>query len=367
MSESRTIYSLGIENIGKAYFLTYQEDSPPPDHFRIETLYSGISAGTERSFLQGTNPYLKARWDEQFGVFYEGEPTTHYPVPFLGYMEVGRVAESRTPQVQEGQVVAMTYGHKTGHTVDPRHEFFVPLPDDLDPMLGIYVAQMGPICANGVLHAAADLVGPDVRSLSDGIQGRHVLVMGAGVVGLLIGLFARLCGAAEVVVASSTQPRLAAATAMGLTTVNEKEIEAWRYCKERWHHGPHERGADVVFQTHPDPASLRTALRSLRPQGTVIDLAFYQGGAPELRLGEEFHHNGLSICCAQINRVPRGLASTWNRRRLSQETIALLRAYGPMIRESMVTHRIPFKQGLEFVSKLTEYQPEIIQAVLEVK
>jgi hypothetical protein len=52
---------------------------------------------------------------------------------------------------------------------------------------------------------------------------------------------------------------------------------------------------------------------------------------------------------------------------LSQETIALLRAYGAMIRESMVTHLIPFKQGLEFVSKLTEYQPEIIQAVLEVE
>ena len=26
-----------------------------------------------------------------------------------------------------------------------------------------------------------------------------------------------------------------------------------------------------------------------------------------LRLGEEFHHNGLSIRCAQIGRVPRGL------------------------------------------------------------
>ncbi len=56
------------------------------------------------------------------------------------------------------------------------------------------------------------------------------------------------------------------------------------------------------------PGSLHTALKALRPQGTAIDLAFYQGGADALRLGEEFHHNGLSIRCAQINRVPRGLA-----------------------------------------------------------
>ncbi len=366
MSQSRIIYSLGVEEVGKAYFLTYEEGPPPPDHFRVETVYTGISAGTERSFLQGTNPYLKARWDDQFGVFQAGEPTTHYPVPFLGYMEVGRVIESRSPQAQEGQLVAMTYGHKSGHTVNPMHEFFVPLPDDLDPILGIYVAQMGPICANGLLHAAANLVGPTVRHLGDGVRGQHVLVSGAGVIGLFIALFARFCGAAEVVIASSTQPRLEAAAAMGLTTVNEKEIEVWRYCKERWHHGPQERGADVVFQTRPNPASLSMALRCLRPQGSVIDLAFYQSGAPDLRLGEEFHHNGLNICCAQINRVPRGLAAVWNRRRLSQETIALLQAYGSTIRDNMITNIIPFKKGLEFVSNLADYQPEIIQAVLEV-
>jgi hypothetical protein len=35
-------------------------------------------------------------------------------------MEVGRVTQSRTPSLPEGAVVAMTYGHKTGHTADPR-------------------------------------------------------------------------------------------------------------------------------------------------------------------------------------------------------------------------------------------------------
>lgn len=39
----------------------------------------------------------------------------------------------------------MAYGHKTGHTADALHEFYVLLPADLDPILGIYIAQMGPI------------------------------------------------------------------------------------------------------------------------------------------------------------------------------------------------------------------------------
>ena len=74
------------------------------------------------------------------------------------------------------------------------------------------------------------------------------------------------------------------------------------------------------------------AHHELRPQGTVVDLAFYQGGADAVRLGEEFHHNGLGIRCAQIGRVPRGLATTWDRERLSAETIELLRADGDAIR-----------------------------------
>ena len=73
----------------------------------------------------------------------------------------------------------MAYGHKTGHTVDPSRDRFVPLPPELDPLLGVYVAHMGPICANGLLHAAADLYGPDVRGLGDGVRGRRVAVTGA--------------------------------------------------------------------------------------------------------------------------------------------------------------------------------------------
>ena len=366
MSEPRVVRSLGVECAGRMCFSSYEEGPLLAGHFRVDTLYTGLSAGTELTFFKGSNPYLNARWDEQLGLFRAGEPGMRFPINFLGYMEVGRVSESRTPAVAAGEVVAMAYGHKTGHTADAMHEFFVPLPAGLDPVLGIYVGQMGPICANGLLHAAADLVGQDVRDLGDGVRGRNVLVMGAGVVGLLTGLFARRHGAADVAVADPTPERLGAARALGLTTVDENEIDAWRFCKERWHHGPNDRGADVVFQCRGRAASLQTALRSLRPQGSVIDLAFYQGGAPELRLGEEFHHNGLTIRCAQIGRVPRGLAHTWSRMRLARETIELLQAYGPLVREHVVTDIVPFDDAPELIAALAARKRHVIQAVFQV-
>lgn len=89
MSEWRKIRSLGIEREGQAYYIEYDE-GPPGDHqFRVETLYTGLSAGTELTFFKGTNPYLHSRWDEGFGIFQDGHPSAHYPLPFLGYYGSG--------------------------------------------------------------------------------------------------------------------------------------------------------------------------------------------------------------------------------------------------------------------------------------
>ncbi len=366
MSNPRHIRSLGVEAKDRMYIWGYEEGPLPDGHFRIETLYTGLSAGTELTFFKGTNPYLYSRWDGEFGNFIAGEAGMHYPMPFLGYMEVGRVSESRTPAVQTGDVIAHTYGHKTGHTVHPAHEFFVRLPKDFDPILGIYVGQMGPICANGLLHAAADLYGPNVTELAQGVRGRCVLVAGAGVIGLLTALWAKHLGAAEVAIIDSTSERLDVARAFSIIALNEKEMDPARWCKENWFNSSNDRGADVVFQCRGQDAALQMALRCLRPQGAVIDLAFYQDGANAVRLGEEFHHNGLSIQCAQIGRVPRGLAATWNRRRLANETVEFLKVYGALIKEHLITDVIPFDEAPALFTELSERRRHVLQAVFKV-
>jgi threonine dehydrogenase-like Zn-dependent dehydrogenase len=336
----------------------------PPGAFRVTTLYSGVSAGTELSFVKGTNPFLAQRWDASLGLFRPGEPFVGYPVK-LGYMEVGRVTESRTPMIADGDTVAMAYGHRTGYCADPVKDRVIPMPADLDPLLGIFVAHMGPICANGLLHAAADVNCSGVRELGDGVRGRQVVVVGAGVVGLLTALLARRHGAASVVVLDPTPERRAVAEAVGLEAIDPSgPPDVAASLKTRWRHAPGDRGADVVFQCRGQAAALHLALRVARPQATVIDLAFYQGGGAELRLGAEFHHNGLGVRCAQIGRVPRGLAHTWDRERLSAETIDFLRADGKAISEHLVTAVVPFDEAPELLTGLAEGRRHELQAVL---
>jgi threonine dehydrogenase-like Zn-dependent dehydrogenase len=272
------------------------------------------------------------------------------------------VTDSRTPAVPEGALVAMTYGHTTVHHGDPVTEHIVPLPPGLDPVLGIYAAHLGPICVNGVLHAAADVGGTE---LADGVRGRLVVVTGGGLIGLLVGLLARVHGAAEVVVVDPTPERRAAAAALGLDAVDDTADVA-RDLKLRWRHGPGDHGADVVFQCRGQAAALATALRCLRPQGTVVDLAFYTSGADVVALGEEFHHNGLSLRCAQIGRVPRGLGHRWDRRRLSAETVALLTAHGAAVRAALLTDVVPFDEAPALFADLSARRRHVLSAAFAV-
>jgi threonine dehydrogenase-like Zn-dependent dehydrogenase len=174
--------------------------------------------------------------------------------------------------------------------------------------------------------------------------------------------FAQRAGA-EVIVADPSLYRRRRIEAMGFAAMDEEQ--AWQHAKTHWHSGA-DRGADFVFQTRAHAQSLHTALRALRPQGTVIDLAFYQGGSDALRLGEEFHHNGLAIKCAQINRVPRGLGHQWDRRRLALETVNLLQEVGDTVKREMITHIVPFDDAPAFLAELVDTRPEFLHIVFKV-
>jgi threonine dehydrogenase-like Zn-dependent dehydrogenase len=346
----------------------------------LRTLYSGVSTGTELTFLSGTNPALHSGLDPELGLFRSGRPAAGYPVTRVGYMEVAEVVDTPdtdTPDTPTGTaadgagppvgtLVAATYGHRTGYRLDPLRERLVPLPEQLDPILGVFVAHMGPICANGLLHAAADACGTDVRDLGDGVRGRRVAVVGGGVVGLLVGLFARSHGADEVVVLDPTPARRAAAEHLGLEALDPDRADPAVLLKTRWRRGPGDRGADVVFQCRGRAHALATALRLLRPQGTVIDLAFYTDDLAGVALGEEFHHNGLAVRCAQIGRVPRGTAHLWDRERLSAATIDLLLAHGGAIREHLITDVLPLADGPALLADLAARRRHTLQAVLAV-
>jgi threonine dehydrogenase-like Zn-dependent dehydrogenase len=179
----RECLSFGVAAPGRPAF--FRLELPPVEEgcVLVRTRYGGLSAGTELTYVKGTDPAFGSTFDRELGAFVPGPGSRRYPVVSMGYMEVAEVVESRREGLPVGAVVAAAYGHRSHHVLSPA-DHVVAVPSALDPVLGIYLAQMGPIAANGLLHAAAETDPGDDPDLGQGVRGRHVLVTGAGVVGL---------------------------------------------------------------------------------------------------------------------------------------------------------------------------------------
>ncbi len=355
---------VGFAEPGRVEIFSYDEGPLHEGQFRVETLFCGVSSGTELTHFQGTNPYYTARWDDKTKLFVDNDGHDEYPMRFSGYMQVGRVVASQTDAASVGEVVGMTYGHKSGHTVNAKDELWFPLPEEIDPMLGIYVAQMGPICANGVLHADEEAWGDAAQTFGCGVKGKTVFVGGTGVIGMLVGLMCLRAGASEVAIGGRNAEKLDTARALGLVPVDTTRTDAGEWAKVRYHDGEGRRGADVAFQCTGSDEMLAHCLRVLAPQCPVIDLGFYQEGAGAVQFGREFHHNGLKHICAQIGRVPRKLAPHWDRRRLAAQTLDFLQSDGDKIKQHLFTHRFPFQRAQDAFELLSSGSGAL-QVVLE--
>jgi D-arabinose 1-dehydrogenase-like Zn-dependent alcohol dehydrogenase len=354
-----------IENAG--VMALYEEDTRPlqEGEFFVRTLYSGISAGTELTFFLGTNPKGSEGWDAKRSLFRgDIEPDLEDVFPkFEGYMEVGEIIASRNETYPVGMRVAGLYHHQDGY-IGNDSSFIIPLPDNLDPILGIWVAKMGPISMNGILYAADEVQRTPITTLQGSLAGQRVVVYGAGMIGLLCGVFARWAGASDVVIIDGIEERLETAKKLGLHPLKAHPGMAIEL-KDRWMtDNPATTGADIALQCTGSDYLLSEAFKALRPYGTVVDLGFYQQGTNQVLLGKEFHHNRLRHVCSQIGGMPFHQKDQWDRKRLSRETIAFLQDHGAELKEHLITNVEPFEKAQEIFDRLAARDPSMLQVVL---
>ncbi|MGE5138252.1 MAG: zinc-dependent alcohol dehydrogenase [Rudaea sp.] len=357
------VSSVGIDGPGRIglYEDAWSAAELADGQFFLETLYSGISTGTELTFFRGSNPYQHKQWDNELRAFRtaEAQPPTATQ-KFIGYMEVGRVTASRSSLVRPGQIIAATYAHKTGHRASENSLFFS-LPDTVDPVLGIFVAQMGPICINSLAHADyfLSLGSPRAETLGSSLRGKRTAVFGAGVVGLITALLARQ-EQADVLVVDRDPARLARARRMGLQTLNSAEEPIRQAVKGViWGSNEGNPGADVVVECTGSSHALNDAIAVARRQAYVLALGFYQGEASGLQLGEEFHHNGIRLICVQIGNTLPG----WDHRALGNEMVRRLQdpAFQSGLCE-LITHYVPFSRAQQAYDALSSNHVELIKS-----
>lgn len=317
---------------------------------RLRTLYSGISAGTELTAYRGSNPYLHKRWDAERRLFVPADqPTSSYPMRGWGYEEVGEVIEvgPDAQGVAVGDRVYGTWGHRTRHVVGEEYARQRRLPPGLDSVLGIF-SQIGAIALNGVHDASLRI-------------GETVAVFGLGVPGQIVAQLARRSGG-RVLGVDLFEARLAKARELGAidAAIDPGAGSAAEYIKAL----TGGRGADVCIEVSGVAAALAEAVRATAYSSRVVAMGFVQGEARGLYLGEEFHHNRVTIISSQIGGVAPELSYRWDRLRLAQTAIHL-QAEGVLKLAPLISHTYPFAQAAEAFRRLDEEPTTTLQVVLD--
>ena len=291
MSSSGTARQFWIRAPGRGEIVTADLAARGVDQVLVRALYSGISRGTESLVYRGEVPASQYRIMR--APFQEGE----FPGPVkYGYSSVGEVLQAPAALAEGlvGRPIFCLHPHQDLYVV-PAAAVTV-LPDDVPPARAVLAANM---------ETAVTALW-DARPAA----GDRIVVIGAGVVGLLVAWLCRQVPGASVLVVDVDGSRAPVARALALE---------FREC-------PPERGdADLVVHASGSPDGLAAALAAAGVEATVLELSWYGIRSVALPLGEAFHSRCLTIRSSQVGRIPPERAPRWTHARRIQLALELLR------------------------------------------
>jgi threonine dehydrogenase-like Zn-dependent dehydrogenase len=139
---------------------------------------------------------------------------------------------------------------------------------------------------------------------ADPIPSGRIAVVGAGVVGALVGFLCAGVQGTEVTLVDINPAREELARALGLNFA--KPDNAPHDCK-------------LVVHTSADPKGLATAINIAGDEATILEMSWYGEGDIQVPLGGAFHSRRLKLVSSQVGKVaPSRRATTSHRQRLEQ-------------------------------------------------
>jgi 2-desacetyl-2-hydroxyethyl bacteriochlorophyllide A dehydrogenase len=289
----------------------------------VTTLFSGISGGTERLIYRGEFPEglaLDDTIDALGGAF-------RYPFPY-GYACVGEVED---PGLGDPGRPVFAF--------QPHQDVFAARPADLVPLPAV-----DPACAT--LFPLVETALQVTLDAGAGYRDR-VIVLGAGVLGLLTALLLQRSGQRPVCAEPQAWRRDLAAS-LGITAAAPGELAG--------------EEVPLVIDASGNPEAPGVALDMLAHEGTLLVASWFGTKAVVLPLGGAFHRRRLTIRSTQVSTIPARLSARWTPSRRRQEAAELLPGL-PLA--ELCTHVFPFSKAAEAFRAVDEGTPGLMHAVLD--
>jgi threonine dehydrogenase-like Zn-dependent dehydrogenase len=288
---------------------------PPlqPGEARVRARYSGISRGTERLILAGAVPV--AEYDRMRAPLQEG--AFPFPVKY-GYCAAGVVEDG--PDDLIGREVFCLHPHQDVFIAPT--SMLVPLPPGVPARRATLAANME-TALNGLWDAGA---GP----------GDRIVVVGAGIVGLLVATLAARMPGADVTVVDVIEERRPLAEMLGARFAVPGQAVG---------------EADVVFHTSATAAGLATAIGLAGLEAAIVEMSWYGEGAIPAPLGGAFHSRRLRLISSQVGHVAPSRRPRWTYRRRLETALELL---GDARLDALVTDEIAFDDVATVLPRVLE-------------
>lgn len=278
---------------------------------RVRTLFSGISRGTERLVCNGS--IASSEWTRMRGPNQEGD----FPFPVkYGYCATGVVEEGPADLV--GQTVFCLHPHQ---------DIFDAAPEDLAVIPAHIPARRATLTANmeTALNAVWD---------SGAGPGDKIVVVGAGVVGLLVASLASRLPGAQVTSVDVNTARGPVARALGAGFSSPDAAP---------------RDADVVFHASASSQGLNTAIRCAGHEGTIVELSWYGDKPVTVDLGDAFHSGRLRLISSQVGQISPSRRPRWNYPRRRDAAVNLL---GHVALDALVSEEIAFEDAPQALPRI---------------
>ncbi len=296
-------------------------------------------------------------------VFHGQHPYTDYPV-VQGHEVSGVIADigpkvralrtgdkvTFTPQVTCGECYPCTHGmyhiceslKVMGFQTGGAAQDYVAIDADKVLVIPSYVsldhaAMVEPVSV--AVHALA-------RAGSD-IQGKRVLVLGAGTIGNLVAQVAKASGAQAVMVTDISDYKLDKARACGIDfAINPNERELGQALRENF--GP--ARADLILECVGVQATITQAIDNAR-KGTTIVVVGVFGEKPQVDLG-------------LVQDRELSLVGTLMYQKRDYERAIALVAEGKLELAEMITHHFPFEAYPQAYQTIEDAQGEIMKVMI---
>jgi 2-desacetyl-2-hydroxyethyl bacteriochlorophyllide A dehydrogenase len=311
------------------------------DELLVETLYSGISHGTERLIYRGE----VAEGLQLDAALTRFEGRFPFPVKY-GYSNVGKIKDTGTgvAQFRTGDLVFAFAPHETAYVI--REAEAIPLPGRVEPLCGVFIPSME-TAVNAVLDSNIKL-------------GETVVVFGQGVVGLFITQLMRWSGAGTIVTVDALESRRRLSLEFGADYAFEPaRADLARTVQEQ----TNGKGADLIVEASGSPLALDAALPLAAFQGQILVVSWYGTKRVALDLGEGFHRKRLSIKGSQVSFIDPALSPRWDKQR---RMALVLRLLGELKRHVLLdaTRIVPFEEAAAAYALIDAYPEEALQVVL---